>query len=157
MTSAISRAFTPGGGEAPEAVAQRAAGQARIDAEAAAKAQAQLTKQLTPQAPTPPPVFSPGASPAARQRSALTASTMLGAAAANANRFHINARGREPPRDAIRTGAEIVFEKEVWGPLAFGFGSHFGLGLLQPADESMDSPYTTLASGHQRTRSRQSS
>jgi CRISPR-associated protein Csb2 len=40
-----------------------------------------------------------------------------------------------PPTDAERVGARLLFHAPVWGPLAFGFGAHFGLGLFEPVDE----------------------
>lgn len=78
----VQRAFTPGGGEAPEAIAQRASAQAKIDADAAAKAAAKL---IPPSAPAPPQgaqLFQAGSAPARAQRASMTATTMLGAAAA---------------------------------------------------------------------------
>ena len=33
--------------------------------------------------------------------------------------------------DAIAVGARLIFPEPVWGPLAFGFGAHFGLGLFR--------------------------
>lgn len=41
-----------------------------------------------------------------------------------------------PPPDAELVGAQLVFSRPVWGPLAFGFGAHFGLGLFEPVEES---------------------
>lgn len=40
---------------------------------------------------------------------------------------------RHPPKDAWRGQVCISFEEPVAGPLALGFGAHFGLGLLRPA------------------------
>lgn len=77
----VQRAFTPGGGEAPEAVAQREAGAAAQLK--AAQAQAAPAPPTLPTAPAPPPTFQPGQAPAARQRAAISATTMLGAAAAS--------------------------------------------------------------------------
>jgi hypothetical protein len=77
----VQRAFTPGGGEAPEAVAAREEG-ARQQALQAAKAAAPAPPTM-PTAPAPPPVFQPGQAPGQRQRAAVSASTMLGAAAAS--------------------------------------------------------------------------
>lgn len=91
----VQRAFTPGGGEAPEAIAQRAAGQARIDAEAAAKAAAQLKPPTLPTAPSPPPVFQPGQAAGARQRAALGAQTLLGAAATGGEMARAGASGQK--------------------------------------------------------------
>jgi CRISPR-associated protein Csb2 len=36
------------------------------------------------------------------------------------------------PANAVARGVEIVFDQPVWGPLALGFGAHFGLGLFEP-------------------------
>lgn len=51
-----------------------------------------------------------------------------------ANAFTLKIRSRKPPSHAVLTGARIVFARPVWGPLAFGFGAHFGLGLFEPVD-----------------------
>lgn len=76
----VQRAFTPGGGEAPEAVAARQEGETQ---KALAAERAKLGALPTvPTAPAPPPVFSAGQAPGQRQRAAATATTMLGAAAA---------------------------------------------------------------------------
>jgi CRISPR-associated protein Csb2 len=44
------------------------------------------------------------------------------------------ARGATPPGDARAAMGfpALRFEVPVWGPLAVGFGAHFGLGLLRP-------------------------
>ena len=81
MAKTIERAFTPGGGEDPLAVQQRAEGEAQ-KALAAQKA-ALAAPPTMPTAPAPPPVFQPGQAPAQKQRAALSATTMLGAAAAS--------------------------------------------------------------------------
>jgi CRISPR-associated protein Csb2 len=39
---------------------------------------------------------------------------------------------RQAPRDAWKGFPMIEFEVPIAGPLAFGFGSHFGLGLMLP-------------------------
>lgn len=54
-----------------------------------------------------------------------------------ARQFTLAGRGRTPPGDAAAVGAAIVFAEPVWGPLAFGFGAHFGLGLFEPADRHL--------------------
>lgn len=46
-------------------------------------------------------------------------------------RQHGNGRRAHQPAAAFR----ITFAEPVRGPLAFGYGSHFGLGLFVPADE----------------------
>jgi len=79
VVKAVTRALTPGGGEAPEAIQQRAEGQARIDAAKAAPA----PPTMPTVAPPTPPVFQPGQAPGAKQRAAVTATSMLGAAAAS--------------------------------------------------------------------------
>lgn len=76
----VQRAFTVGGGEAPEAIAQREAGAAQQLA--AAKAAAMPAPPAAPAAPKSPELFSPGAAPGSTARARATASTMLGAAAA---------------------------------------------------------------------------
>lgn len=49
--------------------------------------------------------------------------------------FHrFRSRGGERQPDAAGTLLHITFPKPVTGPLALGFGSHFGLGLFAPAD-----------------------
>jgi hypothetical protein len=51
-------------------------------------------------------------------------------------------RGRfepvRPPSDAVGAFAEVVFPEPVCGPLAFGFGAHFGLGLMAPVEIAED-------------------
>jgi CRISPR-associated protein Csb2 len=46
------------------------------------------------------------------------------------------ARTARRPKDALAIGAEIIFDRPVWGPLAFGYGAHFGLGVFEPISES---------------------
>lgn len=77
----IARAFTIGGGEAPEAVAQRQAGAERLAREAAEKSAALLKAPTPPQAPGAPPQFVAGTAPGVKERARATASTLLGAAA----------------------------------------------------------------------------
>jgi CRISPR-associated protein Csb2 len=55
-----------------------------------------------------------------------------GARSIAATRFLIETRDRRPPEDAAVLAVRIVFARPVWGPLALGFGSHFGLGLFAP-------------------------
>ena len=38
-----------------------------------------------------------------------------------------------PPADAVTAFPIVTFPEPVWGPLAFGYGAHFGLGLFSPA------------------------
>jgi CRISPR-associated protein Csb2 len=40
------------------------------------------------------------------------------------------------PQDAKGTAIALTFNRPVSGPLAFGFGCHFGLGLFAPSEES---------------------
>jgi hypothetical protein len=78
--SFIERAFTPPGTGGQEAAAQVAAGEA---AKAAQATQA-LAAPPVPAAPAPPKApasFDPGAAPGARQRAAVTGTSILGAAA----------------------------------------------------------------------------
>lgn len=78
ITSAITRAFTPPGTvQSPQQQAQAAAQQA-----APAAPPPTPPTPVAPQAPSAPPQFVPGAAPGAQQRSQITASTILGAAAA---------------------------------------------------------------------------
>lgn len=39
------------------------------------------------------------------------------------------------PADATPCAVALRFAEPVWGPLCFGFGAHFGLGLFEPADD----------------------
>jgi len=41
---------------------------------------------------------------------------------------------RHPPGDAVASFAQVEFAEPVWGPLAFGWGANFGLGLLMPLE-----------------------
>ncbi|HLK80878.1 MAG TPA: type I-U CRISPR-associated protein Csb2 [Xanthobacteraceae bacterium] len=43
-----------------------------------------------------------------------------------------------PPADATPLALRLLFDRPVWGPLTLGFGAHFGLGLLAPADRLLD-------------------
>jgi len=48
--------------------------------------------------------------------------------------FHrFRSRGREAQRDALGSFLELVFPEPVSGPLALGYGSHFGLGMFVPS------------------------
>jgi CRISPR-associated protein Csb2 len=38
-----------------------------------------------------------------------------------------------PPEDALASFPEILFAEPVAGPLSFGYGAHFGLGVLLPS------------------------
>lgn len=40
----------------------------------------------------------------------------------------------KPPRDALVSFPAVTFAEPVEGPLAFGYGAHFGMGLLVPAE-----------------------
>jgi CRISPR-associated protein Csb2 len=46
--------------------------------------------------------------------------------------FVCRTRVRHPPDDAWLGAPTLTFAEAVTGPLAFGFGAHFGLGLLLP-------------------------
>ncbi len=62
---------------------------------------------------------------------------ILGGSERRTLQFHrFRSRGRETQLDAAGTFLKIVFPTPVEGPLALGYGSHFGLGLFTPADES---------------------
>jgi CRISPR-associated protein Csb2 len=39
---------------------------------------------------------------------------------------------RPPPNDAVAAFATLHFNTQVSGPIALGYGSHFGLGLFVP-------------------------
>lgn len=39
-----------------------------------------------------------------------------------------------PPRDSERASVLLRFTRPIGGPLALGFGAHFGLGLFEPID-----------------------
>jgi len=43
--------------------------------------------------------------------------------------------GLSPPGDAVAAFPKITFPEPVMGPLAFGYGAHFGLGQLVPIEE----------------------
>jgi hypothetical protein len=78
----VQRAFTPGGGEAPEAIAQREAAQVQINQQAS-DAAVQKAIAAMPAPPKAPGAITPGSAPGVKQRIAQgTATTMLGAAAA---------------------------------------------------------------------------
>lgn len=53
---------------------------------------------------------------------------------APATSFALSRTSRPPPGDAVAAFPEIRFRTPVSGPLALGYGAHFGLGLLRPAD-----------------------
>lgn len=40
--------------------------------------------------------------------------------------------GSRPPSDTVASFPAVTFPEPVVGPLAFGFGAHFGLGMLMP-------------------------
>jgi hypothetical protein len=97
MTTTVSRAFTPSQGAPPGSAANplplppgsqtTPSGQIVLPSSATsqgqvAKPQAMPTPPTPPAAPPAPPQFQPGQSPGAKQRAAVTATTMLGAAAA---------------------------------------------------------------------------
>ena len=55
----------------------------------------------------------------------------LGGAPRRALNFHrFRSRGREPQHDTSGTLLEIEFPQVIPGPLALGYGSHFGLGMF---------------------------
>lgn len=47
--------------------------------------------------------------------------------------FHRRRHDRPPPAD-LGVSLRLTFSSAVGGPLALGYGSHFGLGLFQPGD-----------------------
>ena len=59
----------------------------------------------------------------------------VGGAGRRAIQFHrFRSRGRERQPDTTGALLDIVFPKQVEGPLALGYGSHFGLGLFTAVD-----------------------
>lgn len=58
-----------------------------------------------------------------------------GSAVVRATDFVLSTKSRQPRPDASAAAGRIVFQHEVWGPLAFAFGAHFGLGLFEPVGE----------------------
>jgi CRISPR-associated protein Csb2 len=50
-------------------------------------------------------------------------------------RFRGDKANSRRPADATPRAVALQFAEPVWGPLAFGFGAHFGLGLMEPADD----------------------
>ena len=57
-------------------------------------------------------------------------------AIASAPGFICRTRMRAPPRDMRLGMPELLFRDPVAGPMAFGFGAHFGLGLLMAAEQT---------------------
>lgn len=59
--------------------------------------------------------------------------TLVGNEFFAAHEFVIDAPGGPPPpRDPDAAFVRLVFREPVWGPLALGWGAHFGLGLFSP-------------------------
>ena len=57
----------------------------------------------------------------------------VGGTARRAVHFHrFRSRGREAQPDAAGALLDITLPKPIAGPLALGYGSHFGLGLFAP-------------------------
>lgn len=55
----------------------------------------------------------------------------VGGSKRHARHFHrFRSRGRERQRDTAGALLEVEFPVPVSGPLAMGYGSHFGLGLF---------------------------
>lgn len=60
----------------------------------------------------------------------------IGGSSRRSLQFHrFRQRGREKQPDAAGAFLEIAFPEPIQGPLALGYGSHFGLGLFERADE----------------------
>ena len=60
----------------------------------------------------------------------------VGAATRRVLQFHrFRSRGREVQNDPVGAFLEVVFPAAVDGPLALGYGSHYGLGLFTQIDE----------------------
>ena len=49
--------------------------------------------------------------------------------------FATRAQGRSPPADAACGFPQVTFAEPVLGPVALGFGAHFGLGMLLPVSD----------------------
>ena len=62
-------------------------------------------------------------------------SIAIGGTERRALHFHrFRSRGGERQPDTAGALLRIAFPRPLVGPLAIGFGSHFGLGLLTPED-----------------------
>ena len=65
----------------------------------------------------------------------------VGGTSRRALNFHRSrTRGRERRHDSTGALLTIEFSEAVWGPLALGYGSHFGLGMFGSIGESGRSP-----------------
>ena len=63
----------------------------------------------------------------------------VGGATRRATHFRrFRSRGHEQQHDTMGSLLEVVFPVSVTGPLAVGFGSHFGLGLFTAVDGAME-------------------
>lgn len=61
---------------------------------------------------------------------------ILGGIAVLPGDFHaVRERGKRPPRGSQGIFARLIFDTPVAGPLALGFGCHFGLGQFTPEQE----------------------
>ena len=62
-------------------------------------------------------------------------SIFVGGTERRALHFHrFRSRGGEKQPDTAGAFLRIAFPQPITGPLAIGFGSHFGLGLFKPED-----------------------
>lgn len=73
-----------------------------------------------------------GLSAAAVARGAPTRS--VGGRLVPALAFEMDRGISKPHADFDCSFPEVTFQQPEWGPLAFGFGCHFGLGLLAPVE-----------------------
>lgn len=48
------------------------------------------------------------------------------------------ARASRPPPVSLGLSLRLVFDAPVRGPIVLGYGSHFGLGVFEPADQGLD-------------------
>ena len=48
--------------------------------------------------------------------------------------FELDRSRPHAPRDPDGAFVELVFAEPVWGPLALGFGHHFGMGMCGPVE-----------------------
>ena len=65
---------------------------------------------------------------------AFLQSMTVGATDCQPEKFAIDPSHDPPPGDAVATCPVLTFPKPVQGPIALGYGAHFGLGLFRPVD-----------------------
>ncbi len=76
---------------------------------------------------------------------AWSSAIWIGEELVSASSFFMNRRkggvGLSPPADALASFPTITFCEPVDGPLAFGFGAHFGLGMMLPGHRQQQHRY----------------